>query len=240
MSPPPERSVARSTAHGRALSKKALGHARDDLMQFFFGGAPPGCTAATLRSGVGTLPFLWIMNSATCVRTGPVPATEDNLSRSRWLAFPGRFQRTGTALGSPLYDWSAMKARGIRLVGRPAALGHANLRLHPPRSLPRLEQFWEIPASEPPREWPLGGWSKDELFDKLREALGRLPFFAEDLGTSRPPCTPYATSPDPGCGAAIRLWRCGRMCTCRTVYARSRCLHRHSRQRYNAGLVELG
>jgi 4-alpha-glucanotransferase len=46
-----------------------------------------------------------------------------------------------------------------------------------------FEQFWEIPANEPTAihgRWVDG--PKDELFIRLREALGGLPFFAEDLG----------------------------------------------------------
>jgi 4-alpha-glucanotransferase len=50
-----------------------------------------------------------------------------------------------------------------------------------------FSQFWEIPASE---ETAIrGSWvdgPKDDLFVKLREALGGLPFFAEDLGYITP------------------------------------------------------
>jgi 4-alpha-glucanotransferase len=50
-----------------------------------------------------------------------------------------------------------------------------------------FSQFWEIPASEPTAihgRWVDG--PKDDLFVKLREALGGLPFFAEDLGYITP------------------------------------------------------
>jgi 4-alpha-glucanotransferase len=50
-----------------------------------------------------------------------------------------------------------------------------------------FSQFWEIPASE--RTAIQGRWvdgPKDDLFVKLREALGGLPFFAEDLGYITP------------------------------------------------------
>jgi 4-alpha-glucanotransferase len=50
-----------------------------------------------------------------------------------------------------------------------------------------FEQFWEIPASEPTAvkgRWVDG--PKDELFNKLRDVLGGLPFFAEDLGYITP------------------------------------------------------
>jgi 4-alpha-glucanotransferase len=48
-------------------------------------------------------------------------------------------------------------------------------------------QFWEIPASEPTAihgRWVDG--PKDDLFVKVRETLGGLPFFAEDLGHITP------------------------------------------------------
>ena len=51
-------------------------------------------------------------------------------------------------------------------------------------------QFWEIPAHEPTAingRWVDG--PGDELFHKLREDLGSLPFFAEDLGVITPDVT---------------------------------------------------
>jgi 4-alpha-glucanotransferase len=48
-------------------------------------------------------------------------------------------------------------------------------------------QFWEIPADEPTAikgRWVDG--PGDEFFNKLKEALGGLPFFAEDLGMITP------------------------------------------------------
>ncbi len=50
-----------------------------------------------------------------------------------------------------------------------------------------FSQFWEIPADEPTAihgRWVDG--PKDDLFVKVREALGGLPFFAEDLGYITP------------------------------------------------------
>src|ERR1700726_2057503 len=49
------------------------------------------------------------------------------------------------------------------------------------------DQFWEIPAGDPTAingRWVDG--PRDDLFHKLREALGGLPFFAEDLGHITP------------------------------------------------------
>ena len=50
-----------------------------------------------------------------------------------------------------------------------------------------FDQFWEIPGADDTAvngRWVDG--PKDDLFHKLREALGGLPFFAEDLGYITP------------------------------------------------------
>jgi 4-alpha-glucanotransferase len=50
-----------------------------------------------------------------------------------------------------------------------------------------FSQFWEIPANEPTAingRWVDG--PKDDFFEKVRETLGGLPFFAEDLGYITP------------------------------------------------------
>jgi 4-alpha-glucanotransferase len=96
---------------------------------------------------------------------------------------PDAFSATGQRWGNPLYDWDAMRAHGYewwvqRL--RWAAQTCDYIRLDHFRG---FEQFWEIPANEPTAihgRWVDG--PKDELFIRLREALGGLPFFAEDLG----------------------------------------------------------
>jgi len=100
---------------------------------------------------------------------------------------PDAFSAVGQRWGSPLYDWNAIKAQGYawwihRL--RWATQTCDYIRLDHFRG---FEQFWEIPASEPTAvhgRWVDG--PKDELFNKLRDALGGLPFFAEDLGHITP------------------------------------------------------
>ena len=100
---------------------------------------------------------------------------------------PDAFSATGQRWGNPLYDWDVMRARGydwwIRRL-RWATQTCDYIRLDHFRG---FEQFWEIPAQEPTAihgRWVDG--PKDELFDKLREELGGLPFFAEDLGYITP------------------------------------------------------
>jgi len=100
---------------------------------------------------------------------------------------PDFFSKTGQRWGNPLYRWDVMKQRGYgwwiqRL--RWATAGFDYVRLDHFRG---FEQFWEIPASDPTAvngRWVDG--PKDDLFVKLRDALGGLPFFAEDLGYITP------------------------------------------------------
>src|SRR6516162_7945854 len=100
---------------------------------------------------------------------------------------PDFFSATGQRWGNPLYRWDVMKENGyawwierLRAVTRQCDF----IRLDHFRG---FEQFWEIQASEPTAvrgEWVDG--PKDDLFAKVREALGGLPFFAEDLGYITP------------------------------------------------------
>jgi 4-alpha-glucanotransferase len=96
---------------------------------------------------------------------------------------PDFFSKDGQRWGNPLYRWDVMKEQGYswwidRL--RWATHNFDYVRLDHFRG---FSQFWEIQAGEPTAingRWVDG--PKDDLFVKLREALGGLPFFAEDLG----------------------------------------------------------
>jgi 4-alpha-glucanotransferase len=96
---------------------------------------------------------------------------------------PDFFSKDGQRWGNPLYRWDVMKDCGYawwidRM--RWVTQNFDYVRLDHFRG---FSQFWEIPASEPTAisgRWVDG--PKDDLFVKLREALGGLPFFAEDLG----------------------------------------------------------
>jgi 4-alpha-glucanotransferase len=100
---------------------------------------------------------------------------------------PDFFSKNGQRWGNPLYRWDVMKAEGYewwvqRL--RWATRNGDYIRLDHFRG---FDQFWEIPADDPTAingRWVDG--PRDDLFHKLREALGGLPFFAEDLGYITP------------------------------------------------------
>jgi len=100
---------------------------------------------------------------------------------------PDFFSKTGQRWGNPLYRWDVMKERGYAwwIQRLRWATQHCDyIRLDHFRG---FDQFWEIPANEPTAingRWVDG--PRDDLFLKLREALGGLPFFAEDLGYITP------------------------------------------------------
>jgi 4-alpha-glucanotransferase len=100
---------------------------------------------------------------------------------------PDFFSKTGQRWGNPLYRWDIMKQQGYewwiqRL--RWATQNCDYIRLDHFRG---FDQFWEIPASDDTAvngRWVDG--PRDDLFAAVRQALGGLPFFAEDLGYITP------------------------------------------------------
>jgi 4-alpha-glucanotransferase len=100
---------------------------------------------------------------------------------------PDFFSKTGQRWGNPLYRWDVMKQRGYEWWVQRLRWATENcdyIRLDHFRG---FDQFWEIPASDDTAvngRWVDG--PRDDLFVKLREALGGLPFFAEDLGYITP------------------------------------------------------
>jgi len=100
---------------------------------------------------------------------------------------PDAFSATGQRWGNPLYRWSVLKQRGydwwIQRM-RWATTTCDIVRLDHFRG---FESYWEIPANEATAIH--GRWMKgpaDDLFHALRNALGDLPFIAEDLGMITP------------------------------------------------------
>jgi 4-alpha-glucanotransferase len=100
---------------------------------------------------------------------------------------PDFFSKTGQRWGNPLYRWDVMKAEGYEWWVQRLRWATRNcdyIRLDHFRG---FDQFWEIPAADPTAvngRWVDG--PRDDLFHKLREALGGFPFFAEDLGYITP------------------------------------------------------
>lgn len=100
---------------------------------------------------------------------------------------PDYFSKTGQLWGNPLYNWERMAAAGY-------SWWLARLRNDLSRyDLVRIDHFrgfescWEVPAGE--KTAVNGRWVQgpgEALFHALREALGTLPFIAEDLGVITP------------------------------------------------------
>ncbi len=96
---------------------------------------------------------------------------------------PDAFSETGQRWGNPLYRWDVLKSRGYDWwVDRMrAALTTCDiLRLD---HFLGFQHYWEIPATESTAvhgRWVEG--PRDDLFHALRQALGKLPIIAEDLG----------------------------------------------------------
>ena len=100
---------------------------------------------------------------------------------------PDYFSETGQRWGNPIYRWDVMRQDDYswwtaRLQATARSFDY--IRLDHFRG---FDQYWEIPAGEPTAihgHWVDG--PKDDLFAKVRSALGGLPFFAEDLGHITP------------------------------------------------------
>ncbi|MDQ2834331.1 MAG: 4-alpha-glucanotransferase [Acidobacteriota bacterium] len=100
---------------------------------------------------------------------------------------PDYFSVTGQRWGNPLYKWGLLAERGfdwwVARIRRSLTL-YDVIRLDHFRG---FEAFWSIPAEE---ETAMNGqWVKapgQELFQRLKEIFGTLPFVAEDLGLITP------------------------------------------------------
>ncbi|QNI34335.1 4-alpha-glucanotransferase [Alloacidobacterium dinghuense] len=100
---------------------------------------------------------------------------------------PDYFSATGQRWGNPLYKWDVLEERGfdwwIDRIRRAHSL-YDVIRLDHFRG---FEAYWSIPAEDDTAV--NGEWVKAPgaaLFSRLREALGELPFIAEDLGLITP------------------------------------------------------
>ncbi len=100
---------------------------------------------------------------------------------------PDYFSSTGQRWGNPLYKWGELKERGfdwwVARIRRSLAL-YDSIRLDHFRG---FEAYWSIAADE---ETAINGqWVKapgHDLFQRLKEVFGELPFVAEDLGLITP------------------------------------------------------
>jgi 4-alpha-glucanotransferase len=133
---------------------------------------------------IGDLP-VFVAGDSADVWTHPELFQMDARRRPRVVAGvpPDYFSATGQLWGNPLYDWEALARTGyawwIRRVR--AALKQVDLvRLDHFRG---FEAYWEVPAGMATAQegrWVAG--PREAFLTALRDALGRLPLIAEDLG----------------------------------------------------------
>jgi 4-alpha-glucanotransferase len=96
---------------------------------------------------------------------------------------PDYFSATGQKWGNPLYDWEALMADGWSWWLDRVICANALCDLVRIDHFRGFESYWEVPAEAP--DAIKGRWAKapgDAFFNAIREALGAVPFIAEDLG----------------------------------------------------------
>lgn len=103
---------------------------------------------------------------------------------------PDYFSHEGQRWGNPLYDWNVLREMGY---GWWIARFKATLERFDALRLDHFigfHRYWEIPGhSESARDGRFVGVPGDDFFQKVKDALGNLPFIAEDLGLLTPEVT---------------------------------------------------
>jgi 4-alpha-glucanotransferase len=137
---------------------------------------------------MGDIP-IFIAHDSSDVRANPELFDLDEKGNTRTIAGvpPDYFSKTGQCWGNPLYRWDAMEQNGYKwwIERVKSMLEMVDIvRLDHFRG---FEKYWEIPGGS--KDAVNGRWVEgpgDRLFQILRDALGRLPFVAEDLGYITP------------------------------------------------------
>jgi 4-alpha-glucanotransferase len=100
---------------------------------------------------------------------------------------PDYFSETGQRWGNPLYRWDVLEQSGFHWWVDRIRRAHSLYDLIRLDHFRGFEAFWSIPAEDDTAV--NGEWIKAPgaaLFSTLRQALGELPFIAEDLGLITP------------------------------------------------------
>src|SRR5262245_24946831 len=137
---------------------------------------------------IGDLPF-FVSPDSSDVWANPELFLLDAQRRPRVVAGvpPDYFSAQGQRWGNPIYDWDAIAARGYRwcIERVRALLAHVDaIRLDHFRA---FAAAWHVPAEAPTARsgrWVPGPGA--DFFRAVQQALGALPFIAEDLGVITP------------------------------------------------------
>jgi 4-alpha-glucanotransferase len=176
---------------GDALARLMNDHVRDlaiqQVLQYFFAEQWTALRAYCCDRDIKILGdvAIFVSYDSADVWTNPdLFELDENLLPLRVSGVPpDYFSSTGQRWGNPLYRWDIMRERGfawwVARIRRSLAL-YDLIRLDHFRG---FEAFWSIAADEPTAV--NGQWVKapgHDLFQRLREVFGELPFIAEDLG----------------------------------------------------------
>ena len=168
----------------RSLASEIASHRRAQWAFFESWSAIRAIAARRGISILGDLPIYPALNSAD-VWAHPEMFWLDKRGRPTKVAGvpPDYFTEAGQLWGNPLYRWEELAATGfawwVARVRHQLAL-HDALRLDHFRG---FVGYWAVPATATTAV--AGAWEPGpgrRLFDALRQALGRMPFVAEDLG----------------------------------------------------------
>ena len=137
---------------------------------------------------VGDVPIFVALDSADVWRhRDKFKLNEDGSPKVVSGVPPDYFSKTGQLWGNPIYDWDAMRADGFSWWTERVRYALKTV------DILRIDHFrgfagaWEVPGGNPTAEH--GAWVDApgrELFEALKNALGDLPFWVEDLGFMTP------------------------------------------------------
>jgi 4-alpha-glucanotransferase len=137
---------------------------------------------------VGDLP-IFVAHDSADVRSHPELFDLDEFGLPRVVAGvpPDYFSKTGQLWGNPVYRWDVMAENGYRWWIRRMEVLFETVDMVRLDHFRGFEKYWAVPVGETTAE--RGEWNDgpgDSLFEALRQALGRLPVIAEDLGLITP------------------------------------------------------
>jgi len=137
---------------------------------------------------VGDLP-IFVAHDSADVWSQPELFDLDESGLPRMVAGvpPDYFSKTGQLWGNPLYRWDVMAGDGHRWWVRRMQVLFETVDMVRLDHFRGFEKYWAVSAGETTAE--RGEWIDgpgDALFAALRDALGRLPVIAEDLGLITP------------------------------------------------------
>ncbi len=188
---PPEFAQRKDDALSKLLNESGRELAVEQVVQFFFNEQWAALRAYCSQSDVrimGDVAIFVSFDSADVWTNPEIFELDENRMPTRVSGVPpDYFSATGQRWGNPLYRWGFLQERGfdwwVGRIRRALAL-YDMVRLDHFRG---FEAFWSIAADE---ETAINGqWIKapgQELFRRLKEVFGELPFIAEDLGLITP------------------------------------------------------